>query len=120
MKFHKVILDYAVVTKYNPAKKNTIGGIGTDIVKVLQKGNIVLVTKVEPTPPDNSGIKGNNYYIGKKNFVTVIDMYNPFSTNISMKDIGIFAIEKIKEPRTIIILGIIGAVIIGTQALLKK
>jgi hypothetical protein len=119
MKFYK-LTDDAVLTRYNPEKKNVFGGVGAEVVKSLKKGDIVLVNKVEPNTLDKSFIKGNNYYVSKKNFIAVSDYVNPLSDKIDNGDIVTFAYQKIKEPRTLIILGIVSAVIIVTKAIIKK
>jgi len=119
MKFYK-LTDDAVLTKYNPAKKNVYGGVGAEVVRVLKKNDIVLVNKIEPNTLEKGIIKGNNFFTSKNNFIAVSDYVNPLSDKISAKDIGVFAVQKIKEPRTLIILGILGAIVIGTKALINK
>lgn len=116
MKFYKLKQD-AVLTRYNPNKKNIYGGIGAEVVEILKKNDIVLINKVEPSTLEKSPIKGVNYYTSKNNFISVSEFSNPLTDDINAKDIGIFAYQKIKEPRTLIILGIIGAIIIGVKAI---
>ena len=110
MKFYKLTQD-AVLTKYNPEKKNIFGGVGEEVVDVLKKGNIVLVNKIEPNTL-SKGINGNNYYTSKTNYIAVTDYFNPLSNNINIKDISIFAYQKIKEPKTLIKFAVIIALII--------
>jgi hypothetical protein len=119
MKFYK-LTENAVLTKYNPEKKNTFGGVGAEVVRMLKKNDIVLINRVEPNDAEKGLIKGDNYYTSKNNFISVSQYFNPLSDSISTKDIGTFAIQKIQEPRTLIILGILGAVVIGTKALIKR
>ena len=47
MKLYKLKQD-ALLTKYNPNKKNLYGGIGAEVVGVLKKNEIVLIKKIEP------------------------------------------------------------------------
>ena len=89
-------------------------------MRKLKKNDIVVVNRVEPNTPDKSPIKGENYYTSKNNFIGVSPYFNPLSEKINAKDVGVFAIQKIQEPRTLIILGIVGAVIIGVRALIIK
>jgi hypothetical protein len=117
MKFYR-LKESAVLTKYNPNNKNIYGGIGAEVVRILKKNDIVLINRVEPNTIEKSPIKGNNYYTSKDNFIVVSQFSNPLTDEISTKDIGIFAYQKIKEPRTLIILGILGAVIIGVKAII--
>ena len=120
MKFYKLTYD-AVLLRYNPEKKNVFGGIGAEIVRVLKKNDIVLVNRVEPVVEEKGLIKkSENYYVSKNNFISVNEFGNPLSDKISGSDVGTFAIQKIQEPRTLIILGIVGAVIIGVRALIIK
>ena len=105
----------------SPEKKNVFGGIGAEIVRVLKKNDIVLVNRVEPVVEEKALIKkSENYYVSKNNFISVNEFGNPLSDKISGSDVGTFAIQKIQEPRTLIILGIVGAVIIGAKALIIK
>jgi hypothetical protein len=89
---------------------------------VLKKNDIVLVNRVEPVVEEKALIKkSENYYVSKNNFISVVnELGNPLSDKISGSDVGTFAIQKIQEPRTLIILGILGAVIIGVRALIIK
>jgi hypothetical protein len=121
MKFYKLTYDVALL-RYNPKKKNNFGGVGAEIVKVLKKNDIVLVNRVEPVVEEKALIKkSENYYVSKNNFISVVnELGNPLSDKISGSDVGTFAIQKIQEPRTLIILGILGAVIIGVRALIIK
>ena len=119
MKFYK-LTDNALLVKYNPKQKNSFGGYYTNIVRKLKKNDIVVVNRVEPNTPDKSPIKGENYYTSKNNFIGVSQYFNPLSEKINAKDVGVFAIQKIQEPRTLIILGILGVVVIGTKALINK
>jgi hypothetical protein len=120
MKFYKLTYD-VVLTRYNPKKKNVFGGIGAEVVRVLKKNDIVLVNRVEPVVEEKALIKkSENYYVSKNNFISVNEFGNPLSDKISIDDVGTFAIQKIQEPRTLIILGIVGAVIIGARALIKR
>jgi hypothetical protein len=117
MKLYKLKQD-AVLTKYNPNKKNIYGGIGAEVVGILKKNDIVLIKRIEPSTLEKGLIKGDNYYTSKENFISVSEYVNPLTDKISTKDIGIFAYQKIKEPRTLIILGILGAVVIGVKAII--
>lgn len=119
MKFYKLKEDSFLV-KYNPEQKNSFGGYYTNIIRPLKKNHIILVNRTEPNTLDKSPIKGTNYYTSKNNFIGVSDYFNPLSDKINAKDVGVFAIQKIQEPRTLIILGILGAIVIGTKALIKK
>lgn len=117
MKLYKLKQD-ALLTKYNPNKKNFYGGIGAEVVGVLKKNEIVLIKKIEPNTLEKGLIKADNYYTSKENFISVSEFVNPLTDKISTKDIGIFAYEKIKEPKTLITLGILGAIIIGVKAII--
>jgi hypothetical protein len=119
MKFYKLTED-AVLVKYNPEQKNSFGGYYTNIVRMLKKNDIVLVNRVEPNTPDKSPVKGENYYTSKNNFIGVSPYFNPLSEKINAKDVGVFAIQTIQQPRTLIILGILGVVVIGTKSLINK
>jgi hypothetical protein len=119
MKFYKLTYD-AVLLRYNPEKKNVFGGVGAEVVRMLKKNDIVLIDRVEPNTLEKGLVKGDNYYTSKNNFISVSQYVNPLSDKISAKDIGIFAVQKIQEPRTLIILGILGALVIGTKALIKN
>jgi hypothetical protein len=119
MKFYK-LTENAVLVKYNPEQKNSYGGYYTNIVRMLKKNDIILVNKVEPNTLDKSPVKGTNYYTSKNNFIAVTPYFNPLSEKINAKDVGVFAIQTIQEPRTLIILGILGVVVIGTKALINK
>jgi hypothetical protein len=118
MKLYKLKQD-ALLTKYNPNKKNLYGGIGAEVVGVLKKNEIVLIKKIEPNTLEKGLIKADNYYTSKENFISVSEYVNPLTDKISTKDIGIFAYEKIKEPKTLIKLGILVAVLIGVKAIIK-
>ena len=88
---------------------------------MLKKNDIVLVNRVEPVSEEKALIKkSENYYVSKNNFISVNEFGNPLSDKISIDDVATFAIQKIQEPRTLIILGIVGAVVIGTKALIKR
>jgi hypothetical protein len=117
MKFYR-LKQGAVLTKYNPDNKNIYGGVGADVVRLLKKNDIVLIKRVEPNTLEKSPIEGDNYYTSKNKFISVSKYSNPLTDEISTKDIGIFAYQKIKEPRTLIILGILGAVVIGVRAII--
>jgi hypothetical protein len=120
MKFYKLTYN-AVLLRYNPEKKNDFGGVGAEIVKVLKKNDIILVNRVEPVVEEKALIKkSENYYVSKNNFISANELGNPLSDKISIDDVATFAIQKIQEPRTLIILGIVGALVIGTKALIKK
>ena len=119
MKFYKLTQD-AVLSKYNPKTKNVFGGVGSKVVRILKKDDIVLVNRVEPSTLEKSSIKGDNYYTSKNNFIAVNQYFNPFTDKINAKDVGVFAIQTIQQPRTLIILGILGVVVIGTKALINK
>ena len=118
MKFYKLKQD-AVLTRYNPNKKNIYGGIGAEVVEILKKNDIVLINKIEPNTLEKGLIKGDNYYTSKENFISVSEYVNPLTDKISTKDIGIFAYQKIKEPKTLIKLGVLVAVLIGVKAIIK-
>jgi hypothetical protein len=118
MKFYKLKQD-AVLTRYNPNKKNFYGGVGAEVVGILKKNEIVLIKKIEPNTLEKSPIKADNYYTSKENFISVSEYVNPLTDKISKKDIGIFAYKKIKEPKTLIKLGVLVAVLIGVKAIIK-
>jgi hypothetical protein len=119
MKLYKV-KEGTVLIKYNPDKKNMYGGIGAEVVKLLNKDEIVLINRIEPNILEKSTIKADNYYTSKNNFIVVSEYVNPLTDKVSTKDISKFAYKKIKEPKTLIILGILGAVVIGLKAIIKK
>ena len=119
MKFYK-LTENAVLVKYNPEQKNSFGGYYTNIVRMLKKNDIIFVNKVEPSTLDKSPTKGTNYYTSKNNFIAVTPYFNPLSEKINAKDVGVFAIQTIQQPRTLIILGILGVIIIGTKSLINK
>jgi hypothetical protein len=119
MKFYK-LTENAVLVKYNPEQKNSFGGYYTNIVRMLKKNDIIVVNKIEPNTLDKSPVKGTNYYTSKNNFIAVTPYFNPLSEKINAKDVGVFALQTIQEPRTLVILGILGVAIIGTKALINK
>jgi hypothetical protein len=119
MKFYK-LLQNSAITKYSPDQKNSFGGYFTNIVRMIKKNDIVLVIKTEPDTLSKIPSKVNNYYTTKNNFIAVPQNSNILSEKINAKDVGVFAIQTIQEPRTLVVLGILGAIVIGTKALLKK
>lgn len=118
MKFYK-LTENAVLVKFNPNQKNNFGGYYTNIVRFLKKNDIILVSKIESSNLDKLPSKGKNYYTSKNNFIAVTPYFNPLTEKINGKDIGVFVLQTIQEPRTIIILGIIGIVVIGTKSLIN-
>lgn len=118
MKFYK-LTENAILVRYNPKQKNNFGGYYTNIVRFLKKNDIILVTKIEENRLTKLPSKGKDYYTSKNNFIAVTPFFNPLSEKINGKDVGVFALQTIQEPRTIIILGIIGLVIIGTKSLIN-
>jgi hypothetical protein len=119
MDFYKLTKD-TVVSKYNPEKKNVYGGVGVEFVKYLKKGDIVLVNRVEPNDIEKDLIKAENYFISRNNFISVSQYTNQLTDSINTKDIITFAYEKAKEPKSIVIIGVLIAIIIGTKALIKN
>jgi hypothetical protein len=119
MKFYK-LTENAVLVKYSKDQKNTFGGYYTNVVRMLKKNDIIIVNKVEPNTLDKSPVKGTNYYTSENNFIAVTPYFNPLSEKINAKDVGVFALQTIQEPRTLVILGILGVAIIGTKALINK
>ena len=117
MKLYKLKQD-TVLAKYNPNKKNFYGGVGAEVVGILKKNDIVLIKRIEPNTLEKGLIKGDNYYTSKENFISVSEYVNPLTDKISTKDIGIFAYQKIKEPKTLITLGVLVAIVIGVKSII--
>ena len=94
MAYYK-ITEQATLNKFVPDRINIWGGIGAEVVKILEKGDIVEISKIDSTDYEKGMIKGTYYFTPEGNFIAVSDYFNPLSDQVSSEDISKYTLKKV-------------------------
>lgn len=96
MAYYK-LTESATLNKFVPEKINIWGGIGVEVVSILEKGDIIDVVKVDSTDYEKGMIKGQYYFTSEGNFVVRNDFFNPLTDQVSTEDLNNYALKKAKD-----------------------
>lgn len=94
MAYYK-LTEQATLNKFVPEKINVWGGIGVEVVSILDKGDIIDVVKIDSTDYEKGMIKGKYYFTSDGNFVFVNDFSNPLTDQVSSEDISKYRLKKV-------------------------
>jgi hypothetical protein len=94
MAYYK-LTEQATLNKFVPEKINIWGGIGAEVVSILEKGDIIDVVKIDSTDYEKGMIKGTYYFTADGNFVAVSDFFNPLTKEVSSDDIAKYTLKKV-------------------------
>ena len=93
MAYYK-LTQQATLNKFVPEKINIWGGIGVEVVSILEKDDIIDVVKIDSTDYEKGMIKGKYYFTSDANFVVVNDFSNPLTQKVSSEDIAKYTLKK--------------------------
>lgn len=94
MAYYK-LTEQATLNKFVPEKINIWGGIGVEVVSILEKGDVIDVVKIDSTDYEKGMIKGKYYFTSDGNFVVVNDFFNPLTNQVSSEDIARYTLKKV-------------------------
>ena len=94
MAYYK-LTEQSTLNKFVPEKINIWGGIGVEVVSLLDKGDVIDVVKIDSTDYEKGMIKGKYYFTSDGNFVVVNDFSNPLTDKVSSEDIAKSALKKV-------------------------
>ena len=94
MAYYK-LTEQATLNKFVPDKINIWGGIGVEVVSILEKGDVIDVVKIDSTDYEKGMIKGKYYFTADGNFVSVSDFSNPLTDQVSKEDISKYNLSKV-------------------------
>ena len=94
MAYYK-LTEQATLNKFVPDKINIWGGIGVEVVSILDKGDVIDVVKIDSTDYEKGMIKGKYYFTSDGEFVVVNDFFNPLTDQVSSEDIAKYTLKKV-------------------------
>lgn len=94
MAYYK-LTEQATLNKFVPERINIWGGIGVEVVSILEKGDVIDVVKIDSTDYEKGMIKGKYYFTSDANFVVVNDFVNPLTDQVSKEDIAKYTLKKV-------------------------
>lgn len=94
MAYYKITKQTSL-NKFVPERINIFGGIGSEVVKMLDVGDIVEIIKIDSTDYEKGFIKGTYYFTPEGYFLTSSDFVNPLTDQVSKEDIAKYTLKKV-------------------------